>query len=88
MSRASDVVSQLEDDLEIALNETQRLTEIIGSLEDDLRNHTSTISEQDDYIADLEATIAFVEAHYPDAIKAYDVRQRMEKASGPTTAVG
>jgi hypothetical protein len=47
-----------------------------------------TIDEQDDYIGELEDFVEFVREHFPDAGKAYDVRERMEKASGNTTAVG
>ena len=78
----SELAGQLEDELEEALNEVTRLNEVLGSLEDDLRNHTSTIDEQDDYIAELEAFVAFVREHFPEADNAFDVRERMEKASG------
>jgi peptidoglycan hydrolase CwlO-like protein len=81
MSRASDLLSQLESEVEDNLAEISRLRDEIAVLESDVDHRQATIDEQDEYIEALEATIAFVEAHFPDAIKAYDVRQRMEKAS-------
>ena len=78
----SEMAEQLEGELESALEEINRLQSLAGDLESDLGDKQSTIDEQDEYIAELEEVVAFVREHFPDAIKAFDVRERMEKASG------
>jgi archaellum component FlaC len=71
----------MEEELESVLNEISRLNGVIAGLENDLSNYQSTIDEQDEYIAELEDLVAFVREHFPDAIAAFDVRERMEKAA-------
>lgn len=88
MSRASDLLSQLESEVEDHLAEISRLNDLVAGLEVDVDSRQLTIDEQDEYIQDLEEFVEFVREHFPEASKAYDVRQRMEKASGDTTSVG
>lgn len=88
MSRASELLSQLESEVEDHLAEISRLNDLVAGLEVDVDSRQEIINDQDDYIADLEEFVEFVREHFPDAGKAYDVRERMEKASGNTTAVG
>jgi septal ring factor EnvC (AmiA/AmiB activator) len=78
----TEIAAQVEAELESALNEISRLNDAIAGLEDDNSNQQYTIDEQDEYIAELEELVAFVKEHFPDAIAAFDVRERMEKASG------
>jgi predicted nucleic acid-binding Zn-ribbon protein len=78
----TEMAEQVEAELESALNEISRLHDEVGGLENDNSNLQSTIDEQDEYIAELEELVAFVKEHFPDAIAAFDVRERMEKASG------
>jgi len=77
-----DMVSQMEEELESALNEVNRLQSVAGDPESELDNRQSTIDEQDEYIAELETFVEFVRRHFPDAGDAFDVRERLEKASG------
>lgn len=88
MSRASDLLSQLESEVEDHLAEISRLNDLVAGLEVDVDSRQLTIDEQDEYIAELESYVEFVREHFPDADKAYEVRERMEKASGNTTSVG
>jgi hypothetical protein len=71
----------METELEATYSELSRLGDEIRGLENDLSNYQSTIDEQDEYIAELEDLVAFVREHFPDAIAAFDVRERMEKAA-------
>ena len=82
------MAEQMEAELESALNEISRLNDVIAGLENDNSNLQSTIDEQDGYIAELEDFTAFVREHFPDAEQAFDVRERMEKASGTEASVG
>lgn len=86
--RIADTVAELEAQLEQAGEEIHRYTQEIGHLETDLDAKQTTIDEQDEYIAELEEFVEFVREHFPDASNAFDVRERMEKASGPTSSVG
>ena len=89
MARSStDQVAELEAEIEKAGDEIHRYTQEIGHLEMDLDAKQTTIDQQDEYIAELEEYVEFVKAHFPAADHAYDVRKRMEKASGTAAAVG
>ena len=77
-----DLSDQMEAELESALNEIERLQSVTGELEIELDSRQITIDEQDEYITELEAYVEFVKTHFPAADQAYDVRKRMEKASG------
>lgn len=77
-----ELADQMEAELESALNEIERLQSVTGELEIELDSRQITIDEQDEYITELEAYVEFVKAHFPAADQAYDVRKRMEKASG------
>lgn len=80
--RIADTVAELESALEAAGEEIHRYTQEIGHLEMEIDAKQSTIDERDNYIAELEEFVGFVRAHFPDAANAFDVRERMEKASG------
>ena len=82
------MAGQMEAELESALNEIERLQSVTGELEIELDSRQITIDEQDEYIAELEDFAEFVKTHFPAADQAYDVRKRMEKASGTAAAVG
>ena len=86
--RIADTVAELEAELERAGEEIHRYTQEIGHLEMDIDAKQATIDEQDEYITELEAYVEFVKTHFPAADQAYDVRKRMEKASGTAAAVG
>lgn len=81
MSRASDSVARLEDELEAVLAECDRLGKLVDELESDLSEASSQLADDADLIERLEAFQIFIEDHFPAAMEAWAVRRRMEKAS-------
>jgi hypothetical protein len=65
----------MEEELEQLQRDCSAYKQRIYELECDLGD---TQTDRDDYAAIVD----FVSGHFPDAIKAFEVRERMEQASG------
>jgi predicted nucleic acid-binding Zn-ribbon protein len=85
VARLTDEIEQLESSFAAAEKEVERLENVIDGLEDEITKRDTTIAETNQFISELEDLVSFVGEHYPDAIKAYEVRQRMEEANGTET---
>jgi predicted nucleic acid-binding Zn-ribbon protein len=68
--------------------EVEKLEELIADLEYKLEKledeHSKMKDDYEQQIYDLEEQLEFTHEHFPEAIAAFDVRLRMEHASGNT----
>lgn len=80
MSRISDEIHALEQELDDCHIKIEKLEKQVSGLECDNSDYLDRLNE-------LEQFEAFVEEYYPEATQAYAVRQRMETASGKPTPV-
>lgn len=88
MARLTDQIAELEDQLDRQAAEIDRLGRLGDELENELAGRSDIIEEQSGLIQDLEAFEAFVEEQFPAAMEAWQVRKRMEQASGAAATVG
>ena len=71
----ADEVGELEDELSETLNEVKRLREECSELEGEIGDLKWDLRE-------ATAIVNFVTEHFPEAIAAFEVRVKMEVASG------
>lgn len=72
MGKISDAIEQIEDELEDAIKEIQRLEKVEDTLKDQIAEDTKLIEQYD-------ALLHYLDEHYPGVVTAFEVVQRMEK---------
>ena len=81
MARLVEQIEQLEEAHEAAMQEIDRLQSVVSNIEAAVGDRDATIGELQWANGELQEFKEFVREHFPEAVKAYEVRERMEKAS-------